>query len=234
MAPSKKLRRTDDKTIEDCKTICEYFLRSLDDITTKSCMNTVSWALGKRHIFLTEGARQHLELQRIDRRHNSATLIQALWRGWHARRRWPALKRSLELRARSRAARPRPQPITCTPPPEALAERCDHKTIQQTCNLFGLDLERPPPVPPSRSYTISGNQKMGYPQTRIMKMPFTVAAGDDGMEVVLVKGDTVMVVGASGRRGHLMVEMRGRTFPVPHQYMDSPQPAHPPPQAACG
>lgn len=32
--------------------------------------------------------------------------------------------------------------------------------------------ERPPPVPPSRSYTVTGNTKLGYPQTRIMKMPF--------------------------------------------------------------
>jgi hypothetical protein len=40
--------------------------------------------------------------------------------------------------------RPRPQPIACTPPPEALAglhqEKCDAKTIQHTCSLFGLDL----------------------------------------------------------------------------------------------
>ena len=39
------------------------------------------------------------------------------------------------------------------------------------CN--SLLQERPPPVPPSRSYTISGNQKLGYPQTRTMKMPLT-------------------------------------------------------------
>ena len=47
--------------------------------------------------------------------------------------------------------RPRPQPITGTPPPPATqsassdimqTERCDFKVIQQTCALFGLDLER--------------------------------------------------------------------------------------------
>jgi len=27
-------------------------------------------------------------------------------------------------------------------------------------------------VPPSRPYTVTGNTKLGYPQTRIMKMPF--------------------------------------------------------------
>lgn len=51
-------------------------------------------------------------------------------------------------------------------------EKCDAKTIQHTCSLFGLDLERPPPLPPSRSYTVTGNSKLGYPQTRIMKSTF--------------------------------------------------------------
>ncbi|XP_047737603.1 myosin-A [Hyalella azteca] len=168
-----------------------------------------------------EGARQQLEMQRIDTRHRSATLIQAHWRGWHTRRRWPTLRRSLELRTRSQnVVRPRPQPITCTPPPEGL-ERCDHKTIQQTCDLFGLDLERPPPVPPSRSYTIAGNQKLGYPQTRVLKMAFTE---DGGGDAVLVKGDVVMVVGASHRRGHVMVEYQGISVHVPYQYLEAPQP----------
>lgn len=35
--------------------------------------------------------------------------------------------------------RPRPQPIAGTPPPDP-NEKCDTKMIQQTCNLFGLDL----------------------------------------------------------------------------------------------
>lgn len=37
---------------------------------------------------------------------------------------------------------------------------------------FLLSQERPPPVPPSRSYTVAGNTKLGYPQTRVMKTPF--------------------------------------------------------------
>ena len=56
--------------------------------------------------------------------------------------------------------RPRPQPIACTPPPEALAglhqEKCDAKTIQHTCSLFGLDLVSPCSyVPVQASYTLS-------------------------------------------------------------------------------
>lgn len=87
----------------------------------------------------SEGARQKLEIMRIETRHKAATLIQSVWRGWNLRRKWPNLKRNLELRARSRTVRPRPQPIAGTPPPEVL-DRCSHKAIQQTCSRIGLDL----------------------------------------------------------------------------------------------
>jgi hypothetical protein len=32
--------------------------------------------------------------------------------------------------------------------------------------------ERPPPVPPSRPYTVRGNAKIAYPQARVMKKTF--------------------------------------------------------------
>ena len=51
LAPFKKLRRIEDKTIEDCKLILEYFVRKLEDIS-KSSPVAIQWALGKRHIFL--------------------------------------------------------------------------------------------------------------------------------------------------------------------------------------
>ncbi|XP_063587287.1 unconventional myosin-IXb-like [Penaeus indicus] len=223
LAPFKKLRRVEDKTVDDCKLVLEYFVRSLEDVN-KSSTVAIQWALGKRHIFLSEGARQQLEMLRIETRHRAATLIQAVWRGWHFRRRWPTLKRNLELRARSRTVRPRPQPIAGTPPPDVM-DRCDQKTIQQTCSLFGLDLERPPPVPPSRSYTITGNHKMGYPQTRVMKMNFPEDGG--GAETVLLKGESVLVVGASPRRGHLLVEHQGHSVHVPFQYMELKPSAQP-------
>merc|ERR550534_1358620 len=117
--------------------------------------------------------------------------------------------------------RPRPQPIACTPPPEAFMglhqEKCDAKTIQHTCSLFGLDLERPPPLPPSRSYTVTGNSKLGYPQTRIMKSTFPEDANDD---VVLRGGEVVLVMGASNRRGHLLVEHNNHHFHVPYQFLE--------------
>ena len=114
---------------------------------------STDYVLGSRHIFLSEGARQQLELMRSYRRNAAALLIQSVWRGVCCRRRWPALKRnliavrSLKHRMESSrnhvsagihvlAGRPRPQPITGTPPPES----CDYKVVEKTCSLFGLDL----------------------------------------------------------------------------------------------
>lgn len=47
-----------------------------------------------------------------------------------------------------------------------------HRRVVEEQVVGTLFQERPPPVPPSRSYTVTGNTKLGYPQTRIMKMPF--------------------------------------------------------------
>lgn len=137
------------------------------------------------------------------------------------------------------ATRPRPQPIAGTPPPDP-NEKCDAKIIQQTCTLFGLDLvrnydgtsvtqsnynfshfqERPPPVPPSRPYTVTGNSKLGYPQSRVMKMNFPEDSATNPPSDQLRKGETVTVTGASHRRGHLIVEHNSVSFHVPFQFME--------------
>lgn len=80
--------------------------------------------------------------------------------------------------------------------------------------------ERPPPVPPSRSYTVTGNSKLGYPQTRIMKMNFPEFSALNPPTKQLRKGETVTVVGASHRRGHLIVQHKNVTYHVPFQYME--------------
>ncbi|XP_024086474.1 myosin-I heavy chain isoform X2 [Cimex lectularius] len=228
------LRRCEENAVEDCQII----LQSLENKQTRPGL-VVSWAFGKRHIFLSEGLRQELESVRWETLHKAAVTVQSTFRAYQARKRWPALKRTLQqtstnihhtpqpppskggarppisLLSGSTLTRPRPQPIAGTPPPDP-NEKCDHKIIQQTCTLFGLDLERPPPVPPSRHYTVAGNTKMGYPQTRIMKMPFPDGSGD----VSLLKGDTVTVVGASPRRGHLVVEHCNHNLHVPFQFLE--------------
>merc|ERR1712141_475509 len=85
-----------------------------------------------------------------------------------------------------RTQRPRPQPISGTPPP----------------------------VPPSRPYTVSGNKKIAFPQSRVMGQSFS----DEGTssDVVLMKGETVIVIGNSPRRGYLIVEKRNHTIHVPY------------------
>ena len=128
--------------------------------------NNKDWAHGRKHVFLSEGARQQLERMRETRRQTSAVKIQSLWRGWHARGGYENCKQRGNSRApppppallhhpammsfdastkRVVAQRPRPQPISGTPPPMVEnqlmhVDRCDFKTIQQTCQLFGLDL----------------------------------------------------------------------------------------------
>lgn len=220
------LQRTEDRVIDDCKVILEQVINLMPKYG--NTLISTGYAIGKRHIFLTESIRQHLEELRNETRQKSATLIQATWKGYRFRCRWPKIQREKKLHlsnlpSLSRPAnsglaiRPRPQPISGTPPPEP-NEKCDNKIIQQTCNLFGLDLERPPPLPPSRSYTVTGNTKLGYPQNRIMKMSYPEESGIDN--VVLSKGETVLVIGASSKRGHLIVEHKHCTLHVPFQYLE--------------
>uniref|UniRef100_A0A182NAV2 Myosin motor domain-containing protein n=1 Tax=Anopheles dirus TaxID=7168 RepID=A0A182NAV2_9DIPT len=243
LAPFRLLRRCEEKALEDCKVILDFALENPPELDGSV---TLSWAPGKRHIFLSEGIRQHLERLRTEVRMKSATLIQATWRGWNLRKRLGTIRRTHDIQlmggallsinktsgARAgnvthgtgnnntgTATRPRPQPIAGTPPPDP-NEKCDSKIIAQTCTLFGLDLERPPPVPPSRSYTVTGNSKLGYPQTRIMKMNFPEDPAAVGLGEQLRKGEAVTVTGASHRRGHLIVEHNGISLHVPFQYME--------------
>ncbi|XP_058819970.1 myosin-I heavy chain isoform X2 [Topomyia yanbarensis] len=263
LAPFRLLRRCEEKALEDCKLILDFALENPPELDGSV---TLSWAPGKRHIFLSEGIRQHLEMLRTEVRMKSATLIQATWRGWNLRKRLGTIRKSHDIKlvgsgllainknngrfycisidksihfkaiyfAATRpptaapkananntgtATRPRPQPIAGTPPPDP-NEKCDSKIIAQTCTLFGLDLERPPPVPPSRSYTVTGNSKLGYPQTRTMKMNFPEDSATSNVGEQLRKGEAVTVTGASHRRGHLIVEHNGISLHVPFQYME--------------
>ncbi|XP_036321493.1 unconventional myosin-Vb-like [Rhagoletis pomonella] len=262
LAPFRLHRRGEDKAMEDCNLILEY---AMENPPVLDGSVTLAWAPGKRHVFLSEGMRQHLEHLRAEIRTKSATLIQATWRGWQWRKKMGGGKRTRvgggnsvmpilpavtttkltkllpnsganslpRLSAKSTnlmgtVTRPRPQPIAGTPPPDP-NEKCDTKIIQQTCSLFGLDLERPPPVPPSRAYTIAGSLKLSYPQSRIMKMNFPedppIVNPAEQMQQQLKKGEAVSVVGASTCRGHLIVEHKGQSYHVPFQYMELLRPS---------
>ena len=151
--PASSLTRLDEKAVNDCEVILDCYSRTLKDSFKNGCSNNnKEWAHGRKHIFLSEGARQQLEQLRSQRRHAAATLIQSTWRGFSLRKRkWIKPKRNDHAVARnlmpfrSSSQRPRPQPIAGTPPPDPSTkatnnDRCDFKTIQQTCALFGLDL----------------------------------------------------------------------------------------------
>lgn len=91
LAPFRMLRRCEEKALEDCKLILQYALEHTPEMD--GCV-TLSWAPGKRHVFLSEGIRQHLEKLRGDVRSRSAVLIQASWRGWQLRRRIGTARRA--------------------------------------------------------------------------------------------------------------------------------------------
>lgn len=54
----------------------------------------------------------------------------------------------------------------------------------------------------------------------MMKMNFPEDSATNQPAEHLQKGDTVTVVGASHRRGHLIVENNGASFHVPFQFME--------------
>lgn len=94
LAPFRLLRRNEEKALDDCKLILQCALETPPEIDGSI---SLSWAPGKRHVFLSEGIRQHLEKLRSDVRARSACLIQSLWRGYQLRRRIGSVKRSRDI-----------------------------------------------------------------------------------------------------------------------------------------
>ena len=123
LAPIKILSRGDEQAFEDCQNILEHLKHSLNQNFSDQTISK-NWALGKKHVFLSEGTRQHLEDLRNEKRNQAATTAQRIWRGYTVKKKWPNLRRNLQAQLvaqrSSRATRPRPQPISGTPPPEAM------------------------------------------------------------------------------------------------------------------
>ena len=162
----KNLHRTDSKAVEDCEFILDCYSKQV-----KTCLEINSqnndkrshnrdWAHGRKHIFLSEGARQQLESLRNMKIQKSATLIQNHWKMFKNRKQQHKKQNNNinnniaqditdgskngpdeNLNLLWHHSR-RPKPISGTPPPLDVAsgDKCDFKTIQQTCSLFGLDL----------------------------------------------------------------------------------------------
>ena len=70
--------------------------------------------------------------------------------------------------------------------------------------------------------------------SRCSDIPPSPAEDGSGGETTLVKGETVLVTGASSRRGHLMVQHRDHTVHVPHQYLELKMTSVPPTAAPVG
>jgi dachs protein len=163
--PMRILHRTDEKAVDDCELILDCYSRNLKDLERPNdkYTNNRDWAHGRKHVFLSEGARQQLEMMRDIKRNKCATKIQSTWRGYLSRRKLKVssmVNRSLNNNIFTnngthhhnqtnlnnmfvhQSRGPRPKPISGTPPPLDImhSDRCDFKTIQQTCSLFGLDL----------------------------------------------------------------------------------------------
>jgi len=96
LAPIKILSRNEELAFDDCKRILDYLKSSLEQQVEGDSPIVKDWALGKKHVFLTEGTRQHLERLRTEKRNASVTLIQSVWRGFSARKKWPAVRRGLQ------------------------------------------------------------------------------------------------------------------------------------------
>lgn len=83
LVPSRCFNRSEDKVIDDCKLILNSAMENPFILNHTVSMN---FAYGKRHVFLSEGIRQHLENLRNFIRNRSALIIQSVWRGSQFRR----------------------------------------------------------------------------------------------------------------------------------------------------
>ncbi|XP_022108413.1 unconventional myosin-IXb-like isoform X2 [Acanthaster planci] len=217
----RKLKGLMEKAQEDCKVILDCFLQAMDQ--SKLPYISTRWALGTRHVFLSEEAWQCLEYLRDSRQLKAATLIQSLVRRWLCMKHWPTLKSVLQAKLINSKCIEYldTEPIYegIQSPPSSVGktsepDRCEAGIVEQTCNAYGLDVNHPPPIPKSRPYTVSGGIKVDFPQTRIMKCNFP----DTCSEPLLVAGEPVLVTGVSATKGLLVVEHNSCTLHVPYQF----------------
>ena len=139
--PIRRLKGTENKAVEDCEFIIDCYNRTKADNSHK---NNQEWAHGRKYIFLSEGARQELEVARNAKRLTSAIKIQHFWRRRKNVKNNVINNNITNWNQHCQNHKPRPKPISCTPPLPLNdiihSDRCDFRIIQQTCSLFGLDL----------------------------------------------------------------------------------------------
>ncbi|XP_071796950.1 uncharacterized protein [Asterias amurensis] len=221
LARHKKLKGLMEKSLQDSKVILDCFLQAMDQ--SKLPYLSTRWALGTRHVFLSEEAWQCLECLRDARQHQAAVHIQSLTRRWICMKHWPTLKALLQTKLsnskRMQCLEVEPiyegiQSATSSSGKTSEPDRCDTDIVQQTCSVYGLDVNHPPPIPKSRPYTVAGSIRVDFPQTRIMKCNYP----DNSTEPLLQAGEPVLVTGVSATRGLLIIEHNSCALHVPYQY----------------
>jgi dachs protein len=78
LVPIRSLSRSDELAFDDCQRILDHIppFRMTSSASRDEGPASKDWALGKKHIFLSESLRQHLERIRSEKRNQSATRIQ--------------------------------------------------------------------------------------------------------------------------------------------------------------
>jgi len=160
---------------------CSAILSLFGD-TLKISPDSRGWAVGPKHVFLSEYAKQMLEKVLRFRRLHAARVIQNAWRCHKDQEGFTLAPEATFHQATTALVK------ISTP-------KKDLNLVELASMFLGLDLvfliitlkkillykfnlkmtfiqDNPPPVPPSRSYTIMGNDKIMFPQTRFMKQDF--------------------------------------------------------------
>lgn len=120
--------------------------------------------------------------------------------------------------------RSRHSPINEPPPPIHNPAQLDCITLMQIWNELGNNIDCPPPMPPSRNYSISnareGLFKVMFPHSRMMKADYN----DPTSRTFIKSGDIVSVLGPSKvDRAKFTVCYKDRHVDLPHQLTQPPQ-----------
>ena len=136
----------------------------------------------------------------MKRKEQAATLIQAQWKCRSAVRKWPSVKRQLQLYKQNT--------------PVSRSQRGNVQDI--SVGMQDIYLDQSPALPPPRNYTIQGNYKVYFPQTRVMLKDFTLHEGRQARNL-LSKGQEIRVVGYSDRQGCVKAITNNLVYHVPYQ-----------------
>ncbi|GAB1610967.1 unconventional myosin-VIIa-like isoform X2 [Argonauta hians] len=204
---------------QDKELLCKAILEHLKDISRnfsggpggrEGRSQDLDWVFRQNHLHYSEQVRQELESYKLHVLYRSAVVIQSQWRGHQCRKRWPFLFQHLQAlqlrRVNSLPNEYNPVFVTSSVP------RLDWNTVRQICTTYGINPNVRPPLPAGRQYSVAGNVKVNFPQTRIVTQHYKV-----GKHVWLQKGEEVRVLMPSPTRpGYLTVHLGGLTHHVPH------------------